>query len=129
MKTIILFLIALTFIGCSTTSINPVSPKLNEEFELKYGQTSNVGSGELYITFESVSEDSRCPVDVVCVWAENAKTNLLVNGEKFTLNTWLSPKEVKCSGYTIKLVNVLPDRKVNEVIKPENYRVKLIVEN
>lgn len=41
----------------------------DEPFQIQVGQTVSVGSADLRFTFFEVSEDSRCPSDVVCIWA------------------------------------------------------------
>lgn len=49
---------------------------LNERFTLEVGQVAVIDGGVLQITFEKVLNDSRCPADVVCVWAGNARIAL-----------------------------------------------------
>jgi len=39
----------------------------DEPFQIQVGQTVSVGSTDLRFTFFEVSEDSRCPADVVCI--------------------------------------------------------------
>ncbi len=48
----------------------------DEAFTLEVGQTADVEQGRLRVTFEKVLEDSRCPADVVCVHAGNARIAL-----------------------------------------------------
>ncbi len=48
-------------------------PKLGEEFELAVHQTAQITDENISITFQEVLEDSRCPVDVTCIWAGLAK--------------------------------------------------------
>jgi hypothetical protein len=38
-------------------------------FQLALGSTVRIRGTDLHVTFERVVEDSRCPVNVVCVWA------------------------------------------------------------
>jgi hypothetical protein len=56
------------FLLCSVAACqnNPVSGR---EFTLSVGQTANIPGEDLEITFTGVTSDSRCPSDVVCVWA------------------------------------------------------------
>jgi hypothetical protein len=42
---------------------------LDEEFSLSVGQRASIAGENLAIRFEEVLEDSRCPRDVVCIWA------------------------------------------------------------
>src|SRR5436853_321878 len=48
------------------------------EFSLSLGKTAAVTGTPYRITFNRVSEDSRCPVDVTCVWAGDAKVELTI---------------------------------------------------
>jgi len=43
-------------------------PGLGEEFSLSVGQTVGISGENLKITFDEVSQDSRCPTDVECAW-------------------------------------------------------------
>jgi hypothetical protein len=45
---------------------------LGEEFALKAGQAASVADGALVVRFESVSNDSRCPRGVTCIWEGDA---------------------------------------------------------
>ena len=42
---------------------------LNEEFSLSMGQRALIEGENLGIRFEEVTEDSRCPRGVTCIWA------------------------------------------------------------
>jgi len=53
----------------SCTGLDDIQARLNEEFSLSIVQHASVTGEDLGITFEEVTEDSRCPSDVTCVWA------------------------------------------------------------
>jgi len=55
--------------GCGSDEIQV---HLNEEFSLSMGQYGVVSGENLKIKFKEVTEDSRCPKDVTCVWAGRA---------------------------------------------------------
>jgi len=44
------------------------SPGLGKEFSLSVGQTVSISGENLQITFDEVSQDSRCPTGAECVW-------------------------------------------------------------
>lgn len=44
-----------------------------EEFELNFGEITRVGPDKTLVVFLDVLEDSRCPINVTCVWAGNGK--------------------------------------------------------
>src|SRR5688572_21066014 len=73
-----LFLAACASAGDGVTS---PAPALNEEFTLSPGQTTSVEGTNVRLTFERVSEDSRCPVDVTCIWEGDAVVVLKVKLE------------------------------------------------
>ena len=45
-------------------------------FTLQVGDRARVSNGDFVVRFISVSGDSRCPVDVQCVWAGDAVVSL-----------------------------------------------------
>lgn len=53
----------------SCTRLADVQVPLNEEFCLTIGQRASVTGEDLAVSFEEMTEDSRCPSDVTCVWA------------------------------------------------------------
>ena len=49
-------------------SVDKNKARLGEEFSLPIGQSVMITGEDLVIKFVEVSEDSRCPKDVTCVW-------------------------------------------------------------
>ena len=88
------------------------------------------------ITFNAVLEDSRCPVDVTCVWEGNARIELGVGpgfgGDgptiQMILNTSLGLREGEAWGQRITLVDVRPAPVSTEPIPADAYEVDLKVE-
>jgi hypothetical protein len=73
-KTIIAVALLLPFFSFSCFldyfELDIVKPvPVGSSFKVKYGQTVQVNPGAMRITFSDVLGDSRCPLDVVCVWA------------------------------------------------------------
>ena len=64
---ILALLPALTLAACGGSSDSDDAPpvELGEEFELRYGQTIDVGP--LTLEFIGVVEDTRCPINAACV--------------------------------------------------------------
>jgi hypothetical protein len=54
--------------GSCISSIDEDKTRLGEEFSLPVGQSVVITGEDLDIKFVEVSEDSRCPKDVTCVW-------------------------------------------------------------
>jgi hypothetical protein len=134
----VLALAALLAVGaCSNSVADPpaadsVAVQLGREFELKMNQTGTVDGVRL--TLRGVPEDSRCPIDVVCVWEGNARAVLEVragaNGEPTTinLNTSLAPQEATVLGLRVRLNGVLPAPRSSEPIRPDGYSVLLVIQ-
>lgn len=107
--------IALVVLSASCNSSPRTAPELAQEFLLPLHETAAVKDTPLRIRFEEVSEDSRCPSNVVCVWQGNGKIRLdvLANGtrESVLLNTvggGQFPQEVVAFGYRIRLLELEP---------------------
>ncbi len=71
------------------TSSTPASPgeikaSLGQEFTLAVGQTATISGEDLKLKFDSVTADSRCPKGVQCVWAGEAKVQLLITSNNST---------------------------------------------
>jgi len=103
--------------------------ELGRSFSMKIGESITVG--ELRLTFRSVEGDSRCPSDVVCVWAGDGEIALKIEqGHKAgvaALHTTLEPKKTEWEGYTIALVGLTPERKANTGISSADYRAEILV--
>ena len=108
------------------------SVALNQEFAIKAGETISLEGSGVTISFSEVADDSRCPKDVTCVWAGNAKVviSVSIRGRvpgKINLNTMLDPKEGTYSDFGIKLVNLEPYPKKGPRIKKSDYVATLVV--
>ena len=87
-------------------------PKLGEEFELAVHQTAQISAEKISVTFQKVLEDSRCPVDVTCIWAGLAEVSLQVSvsGQEREISLSTSPPENSAvfENYTFWLILVRP---------------------
>ena len=114
--TISAILMVFAFLGTSFAQTKTINVKLKQEFSLSANQKAYVKTDKLNIEFVSVLEDSRCPTDVNCVWAGNAKVQIKVSKGKmaaqiFELNTNLEPQIITFQGYKIELTNLTPELK------------------
>jgi hypothetical protein len=107
-----------------------VCARLDAPFDLRIGETAYVADTRLTIRADSVPEDSRCPTDVVCAWAGNARIALTVRHDsdvdRVNLNSTLQPRAVTRHGYTLELVDVRPPRHSTQAPAPASYIVRLI---
>lgn len=102
-----------------------------QQVSLRVNKQKSVMRDRLRIKFAAV-EDSRCPQDVNCVWAGNAKVTIKVTNRRgesktFDLNTNLDVKSVKFEGYEIKLGDVTPYPRSNIRIDPSGYTASFTV--
>ena len=76
--------------GCdSAASDSTQQVVLGELVDLAEGDTVRLGANGPLLTFVEVRDDSRCPVDVMCVWAGEARADFSLSGPashaRFTL--------------------------------------------
>src|SRR5215216_645011 len=122
----ILASVLLIIVGFSQQSGGKKGALLGVEFSLRVGQQAHIKSEGLKISFSSVTEDSRCPVGVDCVWAGNAAVAVKLSKAKgdsasVNLNTNLDPKERSYEQYVITLTKLSPYPKKDSSIKKKDY--------
>jgi hypothetical protein len=87
---------------------------VGQEFELHAGQTASVADGALSLRFESVSEDSRCPRGVTCVWEGDASVVVAAHRENAPANrhelhtSGRYAREATEGAYRIELIRLEP---------------------
>ena len=123
---------AVLLLACAGQAGGAGQVAAGREFKLKAGQMAAVRGERVRVRFVSVTEDSRCPVGVVCVWAGNAKVSVVVEKSggaraAVELNTGVEPKAASAAGYEIRLVGLSPHPRVEERIDPKQYVATLVV--
>jgi hypothetical protein len=74
-----ILIIIVCFSGaCSTISESKIKTTLDRDFRLGVGETAIIEQEELEIKFDSVSADSRCAEGVTCVWAGEARCQMII---------------------------------------------------
>lgn len=138
-KTILLsLLLSLTVLSCITESDlsfeNSISIDRNDSLNvsLKLNEIVKIND-EFEISFLGVEKDSRCPIDVICVWAGDAEVILELKSKslnkKFILHSFLTPQSIVFNQYEIYLTKVLPLRKQNIDIQQKDYSIELKIIN
>lgn len=102
------------------------------EFQLRTGQTAVLSALALRVTFEAVTEDSRCPAGAECVWEGNARVQVIIEGRgaplrAVELNTTLEPRQTAFSGLTLELVKLDPAPRLGSPTRQAQYIATLIV--
>jgi len=119
-------------LGCVPVASTAAS--LDSPFQVQVNREISLKSEKLNILFVRVEQDSRCLQDTTCVWAGQATILIKVSMDgqnlgDFTLS--LSPGQdasVKIDErYSIKLVDLHPYPRKNQVVEGTNYQATLLV--
>lgn len=126
--------------ACATPSQPGNGAGVNTAIQVESGQAFDIGVGQearvkgtpITVRLVRVGDDSRCPVDVQCVWAGNAVARLALSagegsGHEVAINTTTDPRSTVFSGYRITLVGLKPAPRSGTTIKPADYIATLEV--
>src|SRR5688500_17305550 len=122
--------------ACASGGSGPSAPTpaVNEEFTLAPGQTATVNDAKISLTFERVTDDSRCPTDVTCIWEGDAvvvvKVKTETDEETRELHTQggeSRSKKAPAGPFTITLVKLESAPRSTAPIEPSAYRATLVV--
>lgn len=99
-------------------------------FTLRLGQEVRAPDILMTIAFLAVRNDSRCPVDVVCVWQGNAEVEVGVAlgmgpTVPYVLNTGSEPRSANLGTYQLTLVELRPAPVSTTSIPPATYVASL----
>jgi len=128
--------LALTACASSGTPTEPIvysQTEAADSVRIQVGQTIAVGG--IRVRFSAVESDSRCPSDVVCVWAGDAIAAFVAEQNcdcrtpayDLKLHTTLQPKSAAVHGYRIELLHLVPYPNSATPIKRGDYAAWLRV--
>ncbi len=128
MKKFISFLFLALILGLIQVSF----AQAQTQMQLRVGQQKSMANGKVRVKFISVMEDSRCPSDVNCIWAGNAKVKIQVivrGGETkvFELNTNTPEKAGQADAYRVQLESLTPYPRSNRKIRRNDYRLVISI--
>lgn len=120
-------------VGPEVTPDTTVVPA-STDMTLRMGEEKSVGGSVVRVVFARVVEDSRCPIDAVCVWAGNAVVELGIRagmGPTFPiqLNSTLEPQAAEWNGVRMTFLELQPAPRAATPTRPEDYVVKIRVES
>ena len=105
---------------------------VGEPFTLAPGDAARVTGTDLAVRFVGVDGDSRCPVDVTCVWEGDAavviETELGEARQSWRLHTpgeSVGPRTAGVGGLVLELVGLAPAPRSEAPIGPDAYRATL----
>ena len=118
-------------LGCAPVE-TAITVEPGSSFSLPLGKTAVLKGTDTRLTFKEVSQDSRCPTDVVCVWAGDATIAVVIsrNGapdETQTLNISPPNNEITSGNLRIKLVGLAPVLRQSDT-NPRQYVAQFVVE-
>jgi hypothetical protein len=118
--------------GEGPTSSSTMTVPLGREFTLRVGETAVVDDTSLRISVDKVAQDSRCPLDVQCVWEGDAAVSVLIAGPAAPLPYELHTsgryaQEVTHGAYQVTLVRLDPTPRSSVPLAPGDYRATLRV--
>ena len=104
--------------GAEAITVGDASASLGAPFKLAATGSVDVAGTDITVRFVDVTEDSRCPSDVTCVWAGQVSVMLsLIQDSDTDLGSFVftlgagsnsSTAEHKVGDYVIKLIDVEP---------------------
>jgi hypothetical protein len=121
----------LTFVACSPVE-TAITAQPGVEFAISVGETATLAGTDTRITFKEVREDSRCPIDVTCVWAGDAKIAIIISRSGSAEDTRiisLTPpnNDSRAENFRVRFVGLAPvPRQADHT--PRRYIAQLIVE-
>ena len=81
--------------------------------------------GDLVVTPITVTEDSRCPTSVECVWQGSVKVAIRIDGPGWRESAEIALADsLTLRGHTVRLVEVMPVRTTTGAIPLEEYRFR-----
>lgn len=121
--------------SCSGKTALPfeAEAELGTPFEVRVGEEVVVESTGMHLRFEGVLNDSRCPVDVECVSAGDARVRLMVGvgdpmeDRALELHTTEGLRSAVVAGYRITLDALEPRRRADKEIPRDAYRARIVV--
>jgi hypothetical protein len=135
---LIVTLSTLCMAGCAGSGgpSTPTNVGLGDSFQLAPGQVAVVGDTGLTLTFERVASDSRCAVDVQCIWEGDAVVVVTAaragqESGRLELHTTSSgaggARELRFGEFLVALSGLSPQPHSRNPIEARDYRATLRV--
>lgn len=126
-KILLILVLTFSFGAFAQTNAQPT-----QKVSVLINKQKIVVKNKLSIKFASLIEDSRCPTDVQCIQAGEARITIEVSGSKsapktFEIGIGKTPTTVSYGGYNIKLTNLTPQPASNIRINRNGYTATFTV--
>ena len=118
--------------GCASVTTAVVAEP-GVSFTLEPGQTAAVKGTDARITFKTVRDDSRCPVDVTCVWEGDAKAEIVISrdgaaDETRILSITAPNNEVRVGNLRIRFRSLAPVPRQADPPASRKYRAEFVAD-
>jgi len=105
-------------------------PGLGDEFTLRVGESASISELGLWMRFNRVVDDSRCPANATCIWGGDGAVLIEVaplNGDskESVVHTDLDPRSIPLGRAELRLVKLEPYPVTPGSIPPGDYSVTL----
>jgi hypothetical protein len=123
-----------TLAACGVSITTPTEPIVTVVGDTTFVQLpveTSVMVDAVSVHFDRVTEDSRCPFGVTCVWEGNGRIELTVSDgvdtQALGLNTSTPPTEEDFGGFTIRLDQLDPYPQASRPTRPSSYVATIAV--
>ena len=125
------FILGLVFTICFAGYTVAAVPQKGETITVKVNREKRESHSKITVRFVEMLEDSRCPTDVQCIQAGNAKIKVRVsrNGRSrmMELNTGRPNEPSIFEGYELKLTALTPEPRSNIRINRNGYLATIAI--
>ena len=105
---------------------------LNDTIDLGYGQCLNHYTNQTTICFDTVLTDSRCPENVICIWAGEAIVRFKINinqNESFFLDLHTGTFDTVVNGFRLTFLDLLPYPNTEIERDLEDYKARIVIKD
>lgn len=133
MRIFLLSVLLVSLIACSDSVESVNGLLLGDTVNIKLNETLYLDGENVSLKFDDVLQDSRCPLDVICIWEGNASVALILsensNKHDIVLNTYRPfGRDTTINNYKITLVDVHPYPMSDNTIDKSKYSVDILLE-
>ena len=116
-KSLLFAPILLLMSNCTTQSQTQASENGNKTITIGINKTAKIPNSKISLEFKNILEDSRCPVDVTCVWEGIAIADIKANSGQKTADFQVATRDFQpksasksfsFSGYRFTLTDLKP---------------------
>lgn len=115
---------------------NLIPVSFNQEFRLKLHKTAVLEAENLQVKLVNITQDSRCPIGVSCIWQGQVLVVVNISQDDqnlgdFVLTSRVGSPDLAVKDFgensTIKVIDVQPERSTDSEVKKSDYIVTLML--